>query len=495
MFPRQGIYYYRRVVPAEHRKFFGCWEVKFSLHTPDYGEAKRLEKRHDSEFEERLAAAIAIANPHAFAERVNSQILIDRGSVRGALGWTGALADSSLRGEDAQAAINLVRKHLGRLQAHQDELRRLLTEIGEVLPTTPLSADVWQQCREGILSIVRYQVGKATEKPAADAAPAHTIDWAYDRWLLVRSRPPQTEKEAKDHLDAYVAHAKIALLSEVRRSHLVAWREALVKGGGLSSGSVNQRLTLVSAILRVGWREAEMPAPDLKMITLEDNDDSGRQAWSRDELLAAMRHLEPGSWAAWIFLIDLTTGVRLGEPMAAEVSWYDPAGFIHVRDRRKTKKRKLHCLPIIDCLREPLRKYVGNRKEGYLFADAPRPNNAKLKISHEASKWFGRFFRRHEIHRVTHELRHTWIEEARHSPIPKDIWEIISGHSRLTISDRYGGQKPDILAAANEKVCEFLTGDQELRAAMLRLSSGRSGGEGHYPRTSPPSIGITAPVT
>jgi hypothetical protein len=50
-------------------------------------------------------------------------------------------------------------------------------------------------------------------------------------------------------------------------------------------------------------------------------------------------------------------------------------------------------------------------------------------------------------------------------------WEIISGHSKLTISDRYGGQKPDVLAAANEKVCEFLTGDAELKAAMLRLVS------------------------
>jgi hypothetical protein len=70
---------------------------------------------------------------------------------------------------------------------------------------------------------------------------------------------------------------------------------------------------------------------------------------------------------------------------------------------------------------------------------------------------------------VIHELRHTWIEEARHSAIPKDIWEIISGHSKLTVSDRYGGQKPDFLAAANEEVCKFLTDDQELKAAMLGL--------------------------
>jgi hypothetical protein len=70
-----------------------------------------------------------------------------------------------------------------------------------------------------------------------------------------------------------------------------------------------------------------------------------------------------------------------------------------------------------------------------------------------------RLFRRNGIPRCFHELRDTWIEEARHSPIPKDLWEIISGHSKKTVSDRYGGEKPIVLAEANEKICEFLTKD------------------------------------
>jgi hypothetical protein len=82
-----------------------------------------------------------------------------------------------------------------------------------------------------------------------------------------------------------------------------------------------------------------------------------------------------------------------------------------------------------------------------------------------------RFFDRNGIDRVFHELRDTWIEEARHSPIEKDLWEIVSGHSAATMSDRYGGKKPDVLAAANEEVCKFLTGDAEIKAAILRLVS------------------------
>ena len=466
---RGKVYYYRRAVPIEHRAYFGCTEVGLSLDTSDLGEAKRLEKQHDVEFEARLRDAISATNPRDIAERINAFITTNGKSVRGGLGITGALHGSRLRGNDVRIARNLVGEHLGQVHAYRAEFERLLADIGEILPTTPLDPSVWQQCRDGILSVARYQVGKAVGKPATENAPAHTLDWAYDHWLRLKNRPQQTNDEARSHLNAFGANAKIIFLSEVKRKHLVEWRDRLSDAAELSPGSVNQRLTLVSAILRAGWRDAEMPEPNLKAITVPDTDDSNRVAWSRGEILTALQNLQPHSWAAWIFVIGLTTGVRLGEPMAAEVSWYDSAGFIHVRSRSSTKARKLHLLPIIECLRGPLAAYLGERTDGYLFADAPRPNNPRLKVSHEASKWFGRFFRRHKIDRVIHELRHTWVEEARHSPIPKDIWEIISGHSRLTISDRYGGQKPDVLADANEVVCKFLTGDPELKAAMLRL--------------------------
>jgi hypothetical protein len=126
-------------------------------------------------------------------------------------------------------------------------------------------------------------------------------------------------------------------------------------------------------------------------------------------------------------------------------------------------------MPIIECLRGPLAAYVEKRPDGFLF-DAPKPKDPDTPISNVASKAINRFFRRHGVATCFHELRDTWIEEARHSPIKKEIWEIISGHSRLTVSDRYGGEKPDVLLAANEKICEFLTNDAEIRAAMLRLA-------------------------
>ncbi len=127
-------------------------------------------------------------------------------------------------------------------------------------------------------------------------------------------------------------------------------------------------------------------------------------------------------------------------------------------------------MPVIGCLRGPFDAYVAKRSEGFLF-DAPRPKDPKVPISNVASKAMNRVFKREGIDRVFHELRDTWIEEARHSPVKREMWEIISGHSGATVSGRYGGEKPDVLAEHNETICQFLTGDTEIMAAVRRLTA------------------------
>lgn len=52
-----NVWYYRRVVPPDVRDVFGVGKVKKSLDTSSQTEAKRLEKLHDVEFEEKLQLA------------------------------------------------------------------------------------------------------------------------------------------------------------------------------------------------------------------------------------------------------------------------------------------------------------------------------------------------------------------------------------------------------------------------------------------------------
>jgi integrase len=476
--PRGEIYYYRRAVPKDARRAFGCTEVIRSLETANETEAKRLEKQHDVDFERRLREAREACDPHAIAERIVNSVRLEIGSVNPARRAARALADAPLTDEGRALAADLICERLDQRFAQQADINTLLGQIGDML--MPLSPDSLRECQDTILAIVRHQVGAAValpQIPATVTGTPLTLEWAYGRWLRTRAglRTPESVDTGRRHFDAFIAHSKLVMLDQVRRSHVVAWRDSLVDSGEYRPNSVNQRLQLVGAILRAGWRDAEMAEQNLKGIILPNPDDNDRGSWERGEILQALNALKPHSWPAWVYLIGLTTGVRIGEPMAARVDWFNPnTGMIEVNDRRFTKAKKLHCMPIIPCLREPLIAYAQGRPgDEFLFADAPRPSNPKLRAGHEASKWYSRFFARQnqKIDRVYHELRDTWIEAAKHSPVERDIWEIISGHSAATVSDRYGGKKPGVLVAANEKICEFLTGDPELKAAMLRLVS------------------------
>ena len=247
------------------------------------------------------------------------------------------------------------------------------------------------------------------------------------------------------------------------------WRTELKDAKILGAKTINHRLEIVSAILRHGWREAEIPdAPDLERINLPEPVTSGRTSWTEKEILQELGLLEPRSGSAWLYVIALTTGTRIGEPVPARREWYDPMGCIHV-PAEFTKMKKPHTMPVIELLRQPLAQHLRGVREGDFMFDVPRPSNEKLKISHEVSKWFSRLHHKHEIPKVIHELRHTWVEAARYSEIKREIYEIISGHSNKTVSDGYGGERPDELLKANETICKkFLTA--EMTAAIRRLN-------------------------
>jgi integrase len=440
--------------------FGGKWEHTRSLETSNENEAMRREKRLDVEFEERLQAARGARDPEKLAEIVAQATPIE---ISLSNKW-GFPARDDLNDEDYLRAASDANDHL--IPRYD-----LLKAISRAL--APLRGDQIEQIRPALLSVIGQQVGRATGSHVVIVDNTHTLNWAYDRWLRKRAgrRDNETIKRTRSHLNEFVDHSKLVLLGDVRRAHLLAWRDRLVDGKKYANNSLNQRVQLVGAVLRTGWADAEMPEQNLRDLLLETDDEKLRVRWSRDEILMALSALKPGSWSAWLYLIGLTTGTRIGEPTAARVGWLNPrTNMIEVDDPRYTKAHKKHVMPLIKCLRGPmLRLAEGRDKDEHLFADAPRPANEKIPISHETSKWFGRHFDRLKIDRVFHELRHTWIEEARHSSVERDVWEVISGHSARTVSDRYGGKKPDVLVEANETVCKFLTADSEIMSAISRL--------------------------
>jgi hypothetical protein len=58
----------------------------------------------------------------------------------------------------------------------------------------------------------------------------------------------------------------VRTLPAIRRHHLTDWRKQLKPDNPLAPRSINHRLEIVTAILRTGWREAEMQEVNLERI-------------------------------------------------------------------------------------------------------------------------------------------------------------------------------------------------------------------------------------
>jgi integrase len=467
--PIGDVWYYRRVVPPDAHHAFGKKVVRKSLGTSSQTEAKRLEKIEDVKFEATLRVARQTGPdglPRGSQERLEA--LVDRVMFK--------FVDENADEEDFHRAVDEVVPESDHAAVH-----RALYAMGDDWEEGDASLDrLWheelkpflEKCWALDMGTDRHWLGEIADvvrRYIIDSDVEHTIDWAYDQWVKARARPQQTHDEADRYLTAFKTSARVRLLSAVRRRHVLDWRDELKRNGSLAPKSINHRLEIVSAILRVGWQDAEMQPPDLSRIAVPEPVSSGRTSWSRDELLKVLGALEPHSWAAWVFVLLLTTGTRIGELIAARREWYDPIGCIHT-PAEFTKMKKPHLMPVIELVRAPLVQHLSRVPAGEYMFDAPRPSKATLKVSHEASKWFGRFFDRKgvEIDKVVHELRHTWIQAARYSPIKKEVYEIITGHSPKTVSDRYGGEKPNELMSANEEICgKFL--DAEMTQAIWRL--------------------------
>jgi len=509
---RGNVWHYWRIIPPDCKRAYGKSVESRSLDTMNRTEAKRLAKMIDVEVDKRIREIRAATDPGAIAEQIAKRVRVSaaahafdpfRADPRiNAHRYIGLeIEDAPLSDVARAAATKLAQQKVDEVFTRTAMAAKLGREIASLLDDLPPKQI--EQCRVGILSLISYQTeGQAAsatagpvpaEQTAASTVPAvmpfspptYTLSQAWDRWVRdgQGKHSPGTVKLAKGHWKAFLLSSKMAvidpngevmpmeMLVQVRRSHLVKWRDSLVDGGEYRPKSINQRIQLVSAILRAGWREAEMPSPDLSKLTVPEPDDSGRRSWTRDEIATALRALEPGSWSAWTYIFGLSSSTRLGEFVAAKVGWWNAkTGFIEV-PASATKRKKPHAIPVLGCLREAFERYIAKRPhDGFMF-DAPRPADPDVDISKVASQWFQRFSRRFNPKLPTfHELRDTWIEEARHCPtVKREIWEIISGHSAATVSDRYGGEKPHVLLNANQDVCKFLIEDPKIRAAMLPL--------------------------
>ena len=224
----------------------------------------------DVQFEEKLRAARDSRDPDKVAATVAKATRLNI-----------VLAGDSYCGAPEYLNNDAYLDVIGRAQQHLVPRLTLVSEISEALAS--LTHAQIDELRPALLSVIRQWVGRATATPVVIADSTHTLDWAYGRWLRKRAgrRANESVDRARAHLDAFKAHSKLVLLADVRRSHVLAWRDDLVDSKRFAANSINHRMQLVSAILRVGWADAEMPEQNLRDLTLPMDDEQPRVAWTQ----------------------------------------------------------------------------------------------------------------------------------------------------------------------------------------------------------------------
>jgi hypothetical protein len=271
-------------------------------------EAKRLAKMIDVEVDKRVQEIRAATDPAAIAERIAERVVVDYGDgpfradprINAYRRIRREVEDAPLSDEGRAKATELVWQKIDERLARASAAKKFGQEIATLLDG--VAPEQIERCRAGILSLVRYQKdGQAApataapvppEQTAASMAPVtmlsspptYTLSQAWDRWVRdgQGTHSPGTVNLARGHWNAFLLFSEMAvvdpkgqvipmaMLIQVRRTHLVKWRDLLVDGGEYRPKSINQRIQLVSAILRAGWREAEMPPLDLSKLTLRN---------------------------------------------------------------------------------------------------------------------------------------------------------------------------------------------------------------------------------
>jgi len=250
-------WYYRRIVPRDARAAFGKAVVRISLGTKSLAEAKRLEKQYDVDFESRLREARGPRPGDYQKHRCVAEKILKENN------WAGAPWDQEFA-KIPQADRSGVSNEISRLlwQRGYGAVTGQSTEEVDA-QDLPLrrgtESEHWAKVRAQLVELLEYY----------DKGSDPTIELAYEQWLKAKRRPQQTQNEARRYIEDFKKSAQLRTLTYIRRRHLTDWRDKLREAGDLAPKSINHWLEIVSAILRTGWREAEIATPpDLARINV-----------------------------------------------------------------------------------------------------------------------------------------------------------------------------------------------------------------------------------
>jgi len=161
--------------------------------------------------------------------------------VVGGIDLFNRLAAASLSARDEKTARTIILDHFTDVHVQQDELRDLFRDIGDVFGKR-VDPSVLSRYHAAAISLARSMVENTALLPP-DAGP-HTLAWSWLRWASQGKAGQHTkgsEKQAERHWNSFLAHSELVLLGDVRRHHLVDWRDTLIGTGELAEKATKKR--------------------------------------------------------------------------------------------------------------------------------------------------------------------------------------------------------------------------------------------------------------
>ncbi|WP_049813647.1 DUF6538 domain-containing protein [Sphingomonas sp. UNC305MFCol5.2] len=477
---RNSTYYFRRVVPAELRPFFGGrreWMV--SLGTKDRDTAKRLipdkTKETDRLLDEALASLgrVVPSNPSSASQPMN-----------GLDPFAGMSQEAIERQLEHEAAE-------GRLAIAQDDAWEEAVEWEAALPPDHPAARLLRDARE---ERDRYRgryrrrkqrdrhdetppksPGEAPQGASAkqvEEIPGVMLDpTIVDLWAAERKVVQKGIDTHRGVVRWFYERVGKKPVDQITRKDVLSFKDSLIADN--TAANTNMKLSRLQTLLQWAedndYREGN-PAKGVRVLNTDaaKNKRKPFDIGSLNAIFSSPVYSEEarptqgrGEAAYWLPLLALFTGARLEElgqlrPVDVQLERYpDDTGeersawFIHIRedDEDNLKLKNAASERVVPVHPELQRlgfvafvEAAKKVKQARLFP-LLKPN-IYGRLTAKWGEWFGPYLRKTvgitDKRLVFHSFRHTFKDYARHAGIVEGVQRQIMGHSPGDVADEYG---------------------------------------------------------
>ncbi len=474
-----GIYYFRARVPALLVPILGKDVIFESLHTTNKADATAAAAKRRYELQQELTRLktnlpaklgrqkrlfLGDDEVRAICERYLVQTLASDDELRleGMTESSSELHKDILENYAVNINMSVARGDIAFIAGELDSYLR--TQVGiELDSSTPsyrkLAFEFLKTEAEATGARLARQRGEHVKTPRLSVGRM-TFDTLITKWAGLATASTKTEKSFRATFNELSKIHPGLFVETTTKAHILQWRDALMSEKQ-SAGTIDKKLSYLKAVFNVAVDNELITVNPVKGVKPPAGPDKkSRLPFAVDELhvlfksevYSGARPVGGGGEAAyWLPLLALYTGARLEELSQLQqkdlekddaLGWFlgitDIAEGASVKSASARRRVPIHS----ELLKFGFVEYISGLKgtpEGYIFPDLnPDINDDR---GGNFSKWFGRYRRKVGItdpRKVFHSFRHCFVDACRECSVPRELRDVIVGHSNQTVSVEYG---------------------------------------------------------